>query len=400
LWATLFGVGWGFQLQLVGVLYVGEIVALIYFATVRQTDPSWLRREKNQYIAIYLLILLGLIVSDIYNGSNSRDYLRSWFSIIMGAISLLFVINILRHDSRSSIYLLISLAMGLAILKLSNNSLQSLGDSNFFKAEIAPILLLVIASIAVWKRKRGLKLKTSSIFLFGLFFFALGARSAGLMLMLASFSVGALAIPKKYTIHTLFFIIPAVSVFGYMGYYFYVANVLSGEGGTNSFDQLRRAANPYNPFELLYQGRLDVFVAFQANIERPIMGYGSWAADTNGYFAKLGAQLAGISAIDSIGSPEFIRGHSFILTAWLWGGAIGLLGAILLGIKIIASFSRTRLKKSDILYDATIILLFGFFWNYVFSPFGHIRTSFPLAIGMLVVLLGDSKSNGFRKSVI
>lgn len=389
IWASLFGLGWGFPLQLVGTIYVSEFIAIFYVILNQTLSIKLERIGLVSIISIYLLILIGLMASDIFNGTESKDALRAWSSVFVGGFSLIFVTKILSHDARASIPLFASLAIGKLLIIEESDSVMSIENVNFFKAQIVPLLIPLLIAFTVWKSTLGSRIIMIYIFVIGVIFLVLGARSSGLILLAASVVTLMMTVSKRRMIRSFIFIVPLVLFAAYMGYVFYVNLILSLADGSNSYVQLSRTKNPYNPFELLYQGRLDAFVAIQAIIQKPIMGYGSWANDTSGTFSLLAAQLSGSNVV---ATSDLIRGHSFILTAWLWGGIIGLLGAVLLVSKVIFWFSCICRERSHVLYGATIILTVDFFWNFAFSPFGHIRTSFPMAIGMLIVLYRQTQN--------
>jgi hypothetical protein len=147
--------------------------------------------------------------------------------------------------------------------------------------------------------------------------------------------------------------------------------------------------NPYNPITFLAAARTDVVVALAAIQEVPIVGRGSWAGDESGRFSEMFSDLQESSAVTYWG---FIRSHSIIFTAWLWGGVLSLLGAILMGWLASTTFLKA-LKINSSASVIAVVLGVDLFWNYFFSPFGHIRTSVPFALGLLIVCVNLHQPN-------
>ena len=71
-----------------------------------------------------------------------------------------------------------------------------------------------------------------------------------------------------------------------------------------------------------------------------------------------------------------------ILTSWLWGGVLGVLG---ISMVIYGALRRCKdIVFLESLFPVAAVLLADFVWNAMFSPIGHIRTTFPVILGLIV----------------
>jgi O-antigen ligase len=211
------------------------------------------------------------------------------------------------------------------------------------------------------------------------------ARSNGLIFIISSFILYLKTTKIKFTRARILSFSLASIIILYTGYVFYVNQVLNNNlGGTNARTQLSLASNPYNPFELLYYGRSQVFISLEAISERPILGYGSWAKDRTGEFARFSAQLSNINYIPN--DRYWIPSHSLILTTWLYSGIIGFLALVYLLFNLMKqAFITLKNREMNTLTPILTILTIDMIWNMFFSPFGLLRTSFPIFAALVIV---------------
>lgn len=379
--AFLFGILWAWQLEIVGVIYLAEILAIIALPFIILSNKLFSGSLLRAITISYLAILLGLIMADVYNGSDPRDYLRGWATPIVGYASLIFVFSFVTRNLKSVYGLLIGLIIARLIsseVPLENDVF--LDNPNYFKARLAPSILMAVAILSSIIGRYSVKVAVAVLVVAGIVFILLGARSAGLILLFSSFFfIARTWLLSKSIVTKGVVIVMMLGLFQSL-YIVYVNDVLANPDNSNSFAQLSRLDNPYNPLNLIVSGRTDVFVAFIAVQEQPIIGLGSWAGDPYGRYSELFFELkdANVTAYWS-----FIRSHSILMTAWLWGGILGLSGAAFLAWTVLKCFLQVSRRNEETVILA-VILGIGFFWNFFFSPFGHIRTSVPFALGIML----------------
>jgi hypothetical protein len=116
----------------------------------------------------------------------------------------------------------------------------------------------------------------------------------------------------------------------------------------------------------LLAARGEVFGGVLALIDSPIIGYGSWAADTNGYRARAW-ELIGFPNVRV--SSEVMPGHSHVVSSWvahgLWGGVFWVYVIYLLFRFIL----RYLPGRPEYLPYSTLTAI-GLLWSIFASPFG------------------------------
>jgi len=180
----------------------------------------------------------------------------------------------------------------------------------------------------------------------------------------------------------------AAVVIGYAAFYAYVDYTLTNDPYGHNGRQLARALNPYNPVELLMQGRSEWLVMTTAIAERPIFGWGSWALDVDNRFVHLRAERIGIFYEDHIRqatSGIYIPSHSVLGSAWLWSGFLGSISVVGLLIIVIRMGFRLPTVGRAVLPLLTFFTI-KFLWDFMFSPPQVVRLSYPVSIAVLTVL--------------
>ncbi len=160
-----------------------------------------------------------------------------------------------------------------------------------------------------------------------------------------------------------------------------------GFGGANAQFDLSRASNPYNPFELLFYGRLDIIVAIKAILNAPIIGHGSWPQDVTGQYYLYTAQLLGVNHLTYRG---FIPSHSILFGAWLNAGFLGFVAVSGILIVLLKEFVYIYRYNFTHLLPIITVIVVGSCWNFFFSPLGLLRTTFPLTAAFTIVLFNLS----------
>jgi hypothetical protein len=366
-------------INFVGNLYVAEIIALVAVVIVGARTTFRESVRQTMIISGLILILLGLVIADIKNATAPDDMLRGWANPLFAIIDILFFVNLFKRNERAILFWLGGSVLAHILIVDQHQLSAVLAETNGFKARVAPILIPAFLIASTRMAQFG---KNTNIWLFtavGFTFVFLGARSDGLFFMATAAILSMMRLKRGGQRYAFAAVLIAL---GYILYLAYVDYILKSGQISNSFDQLSRSGNPYNPFDLIRQGRSEFFVALAAIRDAPIFGHGSWAQDTSGSYSQL---LALIKSRTNVYYSDIIVSHSVVLTAWLWGGVIAAIGALMMyispalrAIAIIPHVNHWR--------PILIFLLLQISWHFLFSPFGHIRTSFPFFIGTIVAL--------------
>lgn len=133
----------------------------------------------------------------------------------------------------------------------------------------------------------------------------------------------------------------------------------------------------------LASGRHDFFMSAALVFQNPVLGYGSYAEDKNGFredfLWRHGMDLS--VSQDS----NMLPGHSYLLGAWVYAGLLGALFFIFV-LKIVFK----TLKYGNFLYDTRMSAMYLYVtilyvWNILFSPFAD-RMNFLFIVITLIVL--------------
>lgn len=378
----------GIRINLVGQLYGSELLALLSFPFINRKHIFLKYPVVVKVFFLFAILLASLIFSDFYNGTSSSDYLRGWASIVFSFFSLFFLVVNFDKSTQNIVYFLFFYAIS-KMLFGESIELQNYGENNYFKAKIVgvlnPLILVFIYLLSLNKKSR---LAILIMFFYGLLNIVLDARSNSLSFFISCL----LLLPKIYKvkINRKKLLIPAflALMLSYGMYTFYVSRVLSGEIGGKNAQQLNLAKNPYNPFELLYYGRAGTFISLEAIKERPLLGYGSWVKDETGKYTLMMDSIMGVNTVRK--DAGYIPAHSILLTAWLWSGIVGFIAALSLYILFIKLFILV-FKHEKRIYLLIIItpLFVEMVWNFLFSPFGHLRETIPQIASILIVCSKD-----------
>lgn len=383
-------------LSLVHISFIGRLMASELFALFFLLVLFFLNRlPKIDFfysVALgYLLLLLGLVVSDIYNQSFYLDFLRGWASVIFGLISIWFLTaQFVKSYGAIYSYLMVLAFFTFFINNHDHILVQNIAEnSNYFKIRYAPIFFPVIAlcSILIWERRKIL----SAVFLFmcGVTFITLDARSAGLVLVVSSALSFAQAI--KLNINFKRMLIAGIGSLAvlYSGYIYYVDLVIErGAFGSNA-KQLNLSENPYNLFDLILIARSENLVSIEAIKDKPILGFGSWAKDTSGKYERI---MASLKQKEDYKIPlGVIPKHSILLGAWVWGGLIAMLGVLWIAYTMLRLFLM-NFMRNDSLSPMINMYYVASVWALFFSPIGHVRTSYPFTIALLIAAAHIAKN--------
>ena len=126
-------------------------------------------------------------------------------------------------------------------------------------------------------------------------------------------------------------------------------------------------------FGVLLGGRSEILSSWQAFMDKPLLGHGSWAKDNGSYLDdyamlryRLGYSLAQNDQVESIASEVLIPVHSFLMGGLVWAGLLG--GWFWL--VTLTSTVKIFIQQYNCYPFYFYIGMLSFIWNVFFSPFG------------------------------
>lgn len=184
---------------------------------------------------------------------------------------------------------------------------------------------------------------------------------------------------RKHFVPFLFFAIALGLAF--KGFYQVAAtNGWLGEQAQTKYEQQSKGGRGI--LALLMGGRGETFVGLFACLDRPLVGHGPWALDTNDYY---------VDYLVKYGQPEdydqyvqtmlyfqrmglssrvwLIPAHSHIVGFWLWYGIFGLVFWVYV-LKLIYDWFRNSSSAIPQWYGYFAVSIPPFLWGIFFSPFG------------------------------
>lgn len=394
----LFELGWGIKFNIVGEISISELFLLVYTPFII-AKIRWQKTKELKAITLaYSALLAAQIFSEVLVSNGLSSSLKGLAITVVSYLHFIFLFYYLTKDKRLILVVILSqiamkLIFGTSFEDQSAEDILAGEAATYLKFYIAPLTILIFLAISVIYNNRNFPVLFS---LLGIVFILLGARSSGGMALFA----GAVAylmehqkmIPNKKTLIIVSILLLAVS---YGLYTYYVNLVLSGEITSGNSQQLFICKNPYNPIELLMAGRSEVWVGWQAFMDKFWLGNGSWALDTTGRYQKMMAEIHGERlAVRSFNYA--IPAHSVLIAMGMKNGIM----AFLVFSFILTFFLKKgflALKKCDNRYVLVLsYYIFSCFWNALFSPSSHFRLTLPISFAIILVLYAIKYSN--RKS--
>lgn len=376
----LIGVIATLKLNLVGELYIGEAMAVVYiifnFARLRVTSI-----EKT-IVKFALFWAIAQLFSDLFNKSEIIDAVKGIFAPIIFSISFIFLQNYAKNKFDRIPSLLLGVAVGGLVQLIIFPTEYFL--FNFWKWGFGNAVLgfFVIYFSFFLKEKSDSLLCTALIVFLGITLY-FDSRGMAILPILAALAYRKYYGKKTSTLSKLFsgawtsfkvllIVVPALFVINSAA-----SALFSSETVLSSFSDdvaAKYRTQSTGSFGILLGGRSESLVSIQAFLDKPLLGHGSWAKDTNGYlnqYSILRKQL-GYSLREDGGYEEdldinnLIPAHSYLMGALVWAGFVGGLFWLVLLNCILKGFIK-NLNLFPLYYYVGVI---SFIWNVFFSPFG------------------------------
>lgn len=394
----------GLKLNLVGVLALGDVIAVFYSLRYIKSWKSLFNSFPEIGMVVKaLLFFIGIqLVSDCYNHTTMIDTLRGGANILMAVFVIVFLTKMLSESLYVSAF--IFLGFSFSALIFGFNTLEhhkvSINDLFFVKIRLVPIFNnLILAGLLFFNSKSEKLIQFQKIGLFFVFYgvvsMIMGARCNSIFF----FIPGLILICKGYigyfTKKKMLSIILAVLVVCQLSYMFYVSKVLSRKIKSPQMrGQLIRIENPYNPLDLLLFGRNQIYGSKAAITDKPLLGHGSWARDPGGKYNMIAARLfhwekfvqkdMAKNGKDSLLIPT----HSILMGSWVSGGIFAFLSMLFIFVLFLKAYARLFLNhdfQKTIFFPILAVLATELVWNFFFSPLQGLKSFVPLSLVFILV---------------
>lgn len=363
------------KLTLGGEFYTGEILALIYLAI----NLGTLKLEKSTST----LVVFGVIwaacqfISDQVNQSDAVDSIKGVGAPLIFLCTFIALSIYFDHDNRRMPSFLLGAYLGAVPQFILFPSEYFLG--NAWKWGIGQLVIALFATIYTFfiarKKNAHLILLVLLFSIFSLFndsrsmaIFPILAVMAYILLSRKHFAVALKSFKGKFAATKMVFLIFAflLLINAVFTAIFSSDWVLDKLPETSAKKFQIQASGEYGA---LLGGRSEMLVSIGAFLDKPLLGHGSWAKDTDGYQDKLTALkfALGYSEKDEANyNTDLIPVHSYLMGGLVWAGVGGGLFWIIMCRWLLIEFIRNFSLLGFYFYNGIIEI----FWNIMFSPFG------------------------------
>jgi hypothetical protein len=386
----LFGIIYFIHTNIIGAVYVGEIISIIYLIfNIRKITIS---NEIKSLIKITALYMLIVLISDVYNSNSINNFIKGFTAPLLILFSIIFLFNFFKDRKKlflmfifGGFFLKLFLVFNFTeLLRESDNPwkwglgiylisliylFELLLDKKFSIGKILIINLLFLV-ISLYFASRGLSL----IVIISTIFF-LNSRSKNNFLKLFQYKSTFLIIP----VLILLFII----LFSFMNK---VTNNFIFFDKLNKKNELQRNNNS----NILFSARPEFYIYSSAFIAKPFFGHGSYPRDINLYYrSKLNFYLYDNYIINFLPKIELdklysneIPTHSYIFESLIAHGLFSIIYWLVISYTIIKTYSIYASQMS-LFYHLKIII---FCYSLFFSPFNFIeRLNLEILISLLIL---------------
>lgn len=393
-----------FKINIVGELPLSEIMAIVCFPFCFNCA------QKNSFLKnvclLFLYFFVSLVISDLFNQSDWRNFLRGWASAVVLIISTVFVYSIMPRAGDIKSYF-----SGLFLAQAVSNGMgfsvdvSNPGSDKYWWHRIGvPISSLLCRLCCVSPARLSPARLQWILFGAGVFFIGLNGRSDGAIWVLTAVIYFYFARVKAFLrwwvlAKRILLLLPFVYLI-YAGYVYVVINHVI-PGGERSYEQLVRCENPYNPLEYLKAGRGELWCGLLAISDRPLLGFGSWGVDPdNRYLRQMLSDrkmleptlnVEGVISLRQKANRNYIPCHSVFLGAWVWGGLLAGFAWIALYFVVIRK-CFVLLQFESAVRPLLIFIVIRLSWDFMFSPLTGTRVYLPVFVAFLARLSEELES--------
>lgn len=376
--------------RVLGTFGISEILCFVsYFVIV---NPFlWKKHEGvTKFFLFALLWLVGVFLSDRYNGTNLINSLKGAFNVIFLIGLMPFVYWALYDRVSRILYFLIGAGIS-SVLNFYFQKSVGLDEVGFdvWRVYGWASLFSALSGVLYYKGKTLLSCIVLEAFaIWSLFhltrnIFITSTLSVCVILFLNSVNNNDIGIQDKIRLIKRKFL-PLLIVLGIacLGIDF-TYEYLSGNGilGERAYEKYYMQKNSKLG---LASGRSDFLQSLNVVKDQPLFGYGSYAMDEDGIQEEFSKRF-NLENHKHKHEKSRLPGHSYLLGGWVYAGILGFIFWLYV-LKLIFKFLRNGLFYETKLVGINVILTFSMLWNIFFSPFGG-RLKFLFYIIMVILMI-------------
>lgn len=400
----LFELGFALKFNFIGVISISELFLLFYVPTVILPKVCWKSSKDLRNITIaYIILLLFQVLSEYMIGNELTNSLKGVAITVVSYFHFIFLIYYLSRWKKLILILLLSqifmrLFSEVAVEEQTIEDVIHGEAAAYLKFYISPIVILIFLCLSVMLTTKKFPLLFSFL---GVILVVLGARSSGGMAFVAGLVTYMISHRLVVRNKKRFIISLAVlCVIAYSCYAYYVNQVLSGAITSGNNRQLFLCENPYNPLELLIAGRSEMWVGWQAFMDKFWFGHGAWPYDSTGKYQRMMYAMHDELSKFTLNTHYLIPSHSVLVGSGMMNGVFAFVTmAYILYFFIkrgVLSFIHCERKYKLVL----VYYVFDLLWTAFFSPQSHFRLSMPIAFAIIFVIHASIRTNVEHKNTV
>jgi hypothetical protein len=389
-----------YTVHFVGDLPVAEIiliplVPIIWVLRKRQPVPPALRT----ILFLMGLWLFGQILTDLYRGSATVDWMRGDAAIVFFAFDLAGLTVLLAGNEHRKAVFLAGLGIGVLMVARFAPSAFAQGERWKFGYASGTITLVLLASCFFYSRRRYLLATVLFVGIIGANLLE-NYRSPVLNLLIAMVLVipivperiGRLRLlPRVGSVMRVAvlagMVVAAGSAASALVHFVTSRGLISEEAREKNESQSQGTG-------LLLGGRPEILISSRAVLDSPILGHGSWAKDPK-YQEMLSDMMVEQGHPGNLGEMEksslngLIPAHSHLMGSWVDAGILGAVFWSFILWLVIKGIVRVTVLRPP-LAPISAYLLVEYSWAILFSPFGSTMRMYESMVIVIMMDLLDS----------
>lgn len=387
------------KIKIVGTMTVGELVVLTLSPCYISKMSYWKYKNMKFLILFMFLWILGVIISDIYNGTDLENFAKGFFNVFIMLLSIPVIYNLIIDKPHRILLFWFYYSLSSAIFYFLEVMPKSIAGTNdvWFIYYFLP-LAMFLSGLLYYKGYRLLSMVFISFYsIISLWFnsrnifLTMGISVTVLLFMGNVNELNKYELSRKMKSRFLLLLVSLLFSFVVIKktYEFLAYNGILGDYAYNKYITQK------NSDQGLASGRIDFIQAILAISEKPFSGHGSYSTDKIGSF-YLKSYMLNYDTDDYV-ATDVLPSHSYILGAWVFSGILG----ALFWLYVIYTIFVFLYKY--IAYDPKMIALTLFFstnmlWNIMFSPFSD-RIGFLFYIIIITILINKAKDEEKHKNL-
>ena len=392
-----FLMGLGSQLQIMGSLSISEVLTLMLAPGYFLKECNEMKRDGVwQFFVLSLFVNVGCIIASAVNKTELAYALRGLAATVLMSTSIVVVHRLIRKDMMGFRWMIFGAFLSgficLFVFKkqaemvmLGESVEDIMGGPIFWISRLKPIVLLPISG---WYLQTPLLYGIVVPILFAIFslYISTSGRSAALALLAISclVTIGRKRLRTMSLLSRHFYLFGMFAIVGLliinMLYGYLARHEVFGAKFTEKYEHQTQEGRDI--ISLIVKGRAESFVGLWACVDKPIVGWGPWAMDVDGYYENFLRKYGSLedymyylavrrnNLLTSIREYPSIPAHSHITEFWLWFGLPGLV-FILYSLFVILRYVKQDLIAVPQWYGWLLCGVPGMLWSICFSALSN-----------------------------